>query len=76
MTLRIEKIKELDEARHPNNIKVGFVKEIEIKPEFVAPPQVGFRFNVGPYWSTSLVQEVLSHNTFRTFNSVYKWEVI
>ena len=27
-------------------------------------------------WCTSIIQEVLSENTFRTKNSIYKWEVI
>ena len=28
------------------------------------------------YWCTSVIQEVLKNNTFKTKNSIYKWEVI
>lgn len=40
-----------------------------------AIPTVGQRFAVGST-TTSPVVEILSENTFRTHNSIYKWEVI
>ncbi len=38
-------------------------------------PVVGRPFIISTF-KTSLVQEILSDNTFSTMNSVYKWEVI
>lgn len=38
-------------------------------------PEVGKPFFISTF-KTSLVQEILSDNTFRTMNSVYKWEII
>ena len=42
-------------------------------------PVVGKRFYVvgdGKMYSTSPVQEILSEDTFKTYNSIYKWERI
>ena len=33
----------------------------------------GFKYKL---WCTSIIQKVLSDNTFQTKNSIYKWEVI
>lgn len=38
-------------------------------------PIVGKSFFISTY-RTSLVQEILTKNTFRTLNSVYKWEIV
>lgn len=69
--VRITKLKEVENPRHPNNIPEGFEKE----GPMIVPPEVGERFYVGSL-STSPVQEILSGSTFRTLNSVYEWKVI
>jgi len=65
----VKKIAELDDAPYPHNIEVGRV--------FIGgcskPPTVGECFYVGSFRS-STVQEILSPNTFRTYNSIYEWE--
>lgn len=68
----LTKLKEADNPYHPNNIEIGYVKE----GEFYKEPKVGESFLILPNWATSTVQEILSPNTFRTMNSIYKWEVI
>jgi hypothetical protein len=70
MKIRLVKIKELENALHPNNIEVGFTKEGTLINE----PKVGECFYVGFNWRTSTVQEVIDENTFRTYNSIYKIE--
>jgi hypothetical protein len=72
MKIKLEKLNELPDARHPNNIEVGRVVEGEFNDE----PQVGECFWVGAHWRTSVVQEVIDANTFRTYNSIYRWTVI
>lgn len=68
--VKITKVEELPNAKHPKNIKEGAVYE----GENYEPPKIGERFYVGNF-STSAVQEILSENTFKTYNSIYKWEV-
>lgn len=70
--IRITKLKEAENPVHPNNISEGFT----LDGDFIAPPTIGERFYVGINWSTSLVQEIISHDTFRTFNSIYRIEPI
>ena len=70
--VKVTKLKEADKPLHPDNIEVGY----ERTGQYSKPPQVGERFFVGYGWATSTVQEILTANTFRTHNSVYKWEVI
>lgn len=72
MKIRLTKLNELPDAIWKNNIEEGFVKE----GEFVAEPKVGECFWVGDYWSTSLVKEIIDNNTFKTCNSIYRWESI
>lgn len=73
--LTLTKIQERNDALHPNNIHVGFVKQAIIDGNSFQPPKVGERFWVDGGWSTSAVQEILSPNIFRTYNSVYRWEL-
>lgn len=46
------------------------------------PPTIGERFYAGwdhigtRIFSTSIVQEVIDDNTFRTYNSIYEWEIL
>ena len=70
--VRLTKIKEADNPEIPNNIEEGF----EAEGDFVETPKVGERFRVPGSLLTSTVQEILSENTFRTYNSIYKWEIL
>ncbi len=69
--VRLTKLTELSDASFPNNIPVGFVEE----GGFIREPVVGESFWLS-YFATSVVTEILSENTFKTRNSVYKWEVL
>lgn len=69
--VKITKLTELPDALHPNNIQEGFSKIGFIERE----PTLGERFNVGQF-STSSVQEIIDSNTFKTYSSVYKWEIL
>ena len=75
MKVRIVKLKELENALHPNNIAVGFDKTYEVNEDYFESPQLGRRFNIGSF-STSGVLEIIAQNTFKTWSSIYKWEVI
>ena len=75
MKIRIKKLKEVDDPTHPDNIEEGFETTRQMQAEYFEGPIVGQRFYVGNF-STSLVQEILTKNTFRTLNSVYEWEII
>lgn len=70
--IRLIKLSESESPLHPNNIPIGYVKE----GEKLASPKVGECFWVGSGWRTSTVQEILSEDTFRTHNSIYKIESI
>ena len=69
--VKIEKVEERKDALYPNNKEVGYVKE----GDFIAKPEIGKNFWVGRTFRTSLVQEIIDDNTFKTDNSVYKWTV-
>jgi hypothetical protein len=79
MKIKITKLREADNPRHPNNIAEGW-KEIFIWSTAIdilfKDPEIGERFYAGINWSTSCVQEIIDGNTFRTYNSIYKWEII
>ena len=64
----LEKISELPDAIHPNNIEVGYVHVGEL----FADPEVGKCFWVG-WFQTSIVEEIIDESTFRTCNSIYRW---
>lgn len=70
MRIRLEKISELPYALCSNNIEVGFA----IEGSCVEDPIVGEAFFVGYGWRTSTVTEIIDTNTFKTKNSVYRWE--
>jgi hypothetical protein len=72
MRIRLEKIEERDDAAVPNKIAVGYSVRGEIREK----PEIGKRFYVGYGWSTSPVQEIIDERTFKTFNSVYRWEIL
>ena len=70
MKIKIVKLQELPDALHPNNIEVGF----EIIGEATKVPCVGERFWIDNF-STSGVQEIIDEKTFRTYSSIYHWEI-
>jgi hypothetical protein len=71
MIVRLEKLSELPDALHPNNVEIGFVKE----GPFVAEPKVGENFWVGSDWRTSTVKEIINEGVFKTCNSIYVWDI-
>ena len=71
----IKKVKELEDAVHPNNIDEGYETIREINELYFKEPTVGERFRAGTLW-TSEVQEVIDSKTFKTYNSIYVWEII
>ena len=70
--IKVTKHRELEDARHPNNIEEGAV----IVGEFMRNPIVGQAFWVGNYWRTSVVTEIIGPKMFKTMNSIYIWEDI
>lgn len=72
MRIKLEKLKELPDALHPNNIEVGYA----IEGCFVEEPKVDECFWIGDFYWTSLVKEIIDENTFKTCNSVYRWTKI
>lgn len=78
MRIKITKIKELEDALHPNNIVEGSERE----GEFSEAPIVGECFwmqyekDVDSWFRTSVVIEIIDENTFRTLNSIYRYEPI
>jgi hypothetical protein len=75
MKVKLTKLEELPDALFPHNIEVGFERIRDINPEYFKPPVVGERFWVGSF-STSAVQKIIDASTFRTYNSIYKWEIL
>lgn len=75
MKVRIKKLEELKNALHPNNIEVGYERIIDVHPDYFEEPKLDRRFNIGSF-STSGVQEIIDEKTFRTYSSVYEWEVL
>ncbi len=79
--VRVTKMGDGDSAKYPpghsRHIKVGNVYQGLL----LRPVKVGESFyvdypNAPNHMHTSVVQEILSENTFRTMNSIYKWEII
>ena len=75
MKVKLTKLAELEDALHPNNIETGYKAILEVDEKYFEEPQIGRRFNVGSF-STSGVQEIIDKNTFKTYSSIYRWEVI
>ena len=75
MKIKITKIQELPNALHPNNILEGWTKTCEVDMFTFEPPKVGYRFNCGGF-SSSGIQELIDNYTFRTYSSIYRWEII
>ena len=70
--IRIIKLRESDNPLYPGNVPEGLIREGACFPDI---PEVGKPFCVGAF-ITSTVQEIIDDNTFRTFNSIYRWEII
>lgn len=76
MRIKLIKIKELENALHPNNIVEGATYE----GEFSENPKVGECFwmqynkNEDRWFRTSTVTEIIDQSTFKTKNSIYKIE--
>jgi len=76
MKIKIKKLKELPDARHPNNIDEGFERVALMPKEFFKEPTVGESFFVGYSWVTSTVVEIIDEKTFKTLSSIYEWEIL
>ncbi len=82
--IKVTKHRELEDARHPNNIEEGF----EIIGQYMHDPIIGAAFwlkiphqikngeTMFSYWGTSVVTETIDPKIFKTMNSVYIWEDI
>ena len=69
--VRVVKLEEREDAEVPNNKEIGYEK---IGTPY-GPPKVGECFLMATYrgyWTTSIVTEILSEDTFKTKNSIYK----
>jgi hypothetical protein len=75
MKVKITKLKELEDAYHPNNIEEGYTIIKETFSEYFREPVIGESFWIGSF-GTSVVTEILSENTFKTLNSIYQWEIL
>ena len=67
MKIKLEKLSELPDAIHKNNIEVGFIKEGIMTDE----PKIGEAFYIGYGWRTSTVKEIVDEHTFKTCNSIW-----
>ena len=75
MKIKITKLKELEDARHPNNIEEGFETIQIVDENSFWEPKIGYRFNVGNF-SSSKVVEIIDGYTFKTSSSIYRWEIV
>lgn len=77
MNVRIKKLEELEDALWPGNIPVGWEYTFKELPELsFKKPTVGERFHAGYVWSTSKVKEIIDEKTFKTWSSIYEWEIV
>lgn len=74
--VRLTKVTEIEKSTN-SSIDVGVSVEGVIVEGSVFPkkPTVGLPFVISTY-RTSLVKELLSENTFRTHNAIYKFEFL
>jgi hypothetical protein len=73
--VKLQKLKELPDAKHPNNIPEGDIRIEVFQGRKFFPPIIGDSFWSGDYWRTSRVTEIIDDKTFRTQNSIYQWEM-
>ena len=78
MKIKLSKLSELPNALHPNNIAVDYENIFNLKSDLLfVEPKVGeafLLFDSDRYFRTSVVEEIIDENTFRTMNSIYRWE--
>lgn len=68
---------EVDNPLSNSRIEIGRLLIGELYDDHFVEPTVGNRFYFNNYGgSTSGVQEIINENTFRTYNSIYKWKVL
>ena len=73
--IRLTKIR--DDSETPDSIKLGVSIDgtIDEKSSLPQKPTRGVPFIIGTY-RTRLVKEILTEDTFRTHDGIYKWEEI
>lgn len=78
--LKLTKLAEAPDPKHPQNIPVGntyYGTNNEDPKEGEMFYLYGISYQQGQRGlRTSVVQEIVSENTFRTYNSIYQWEVV
>jgi len=72
--IKLTKLKEVDDSTVPNNIEEGHIHEGYTYRKGFKEPTVGSAFYLLDF-HTSVVTEIIDDNTFKTLNSIYKWEV-
>lgn len=70
--ITLTKLKELEDAKYPHNIPEGHV----IRGWLMKEPEIGKRFPVNSFCSTSSITELLENDTFKTLNSIYQLDRI
>ena len=78
--MTITKIQECENSRHPKNIETGYTNWFIYDDESKIPkPTIGQRFtlfnNLNHWFSTSMVDEIIDENTFKTLNSIYQIKI-
>lgn len=81
VSVKLTKLREADNPLFPNNIEEGYTIIRSVYAHEFHEPEVGesfylYEYNSGGMFSTSTVQEIIDSNTFRTHNSIYRWEII
>lgn len=81
VSVKLTKLREADNPLFPNNIEEGYTIIRSVYAHKFHEPEVGesfylYEYNSGGMFSTSTVQEIIDSNTFRTHNSIYRWEII
>ncbi len=74
--IKLKKLKELPNALNPNNIEEGFERVFLMPKDMYEPPTLNERFYTSINWSTSAVQEIIDEKTFKTYSSIYEYEII
>jgi hypothetical protein len=71
MKVKLYKLSDCSDPEYPNHIQAGYVTEGMMLKE----PIVNECFYVGSL-RTSLVQEIIDEFTFKTVNSIYRYESV
>jgi hypothetical protein len=73
MKIRLTKLSDRPDPTHPNS-RAGDGEHWGDAP--YGPPEVGKRFYLTLSFSTSVVQEIIDECTFKTLNSIYRWDIL